>query len=413
MRRITIPNLLWYGNQPRELIFPRRWEVEVLEPPGFHKPGISSEEINQAFERPIDAPSLEGLLQGGNEAVIIFDDITRPTPVKDILPPLMRAIHDSGIPKSNVRFIPALGTHGAMNNIDFRKKLGEDIVENYPIYNHNPYENCDFIGETSSGLPLYINREFNLCDIKIGIGCITPHLHLGFGGGGKIVLPGISGIETIHKFHSEVIMSNPGSTGLGKFEGNVMVREVEEAARMSGLQLKADALINSKGEITQLFVGDPVAAHRAGVEVAREHYATPLKKGVDIVVTNAYAKYNEMAICMLMSLTSVNFSRGAIVLLVDSPEGQVCHYLMRSFGKNYGGRVYIHRERLPDSIKVIVCTRYPDRTMCDLFAPIESVTITRNWDQTLEILEREFPSEASVAVIPDGTMQYFQEDGQN
>ncbi len=412
VHKVTVPNLLWYGNQPRELVFPRRWDVEVLEPPGFSKPGVTAEEIDRAFERPIGALPLEDLFRGRDEAVIVFDDITRPTPVKKILPPIMRALHQAGIPKGNVRFIPALGTHGAMNNIDFRKKLGEEIVENYPVYNHNPYENCDFIGETSSGLPVYINREFNFCDLKIGIGCITPHLHLGFGGGGKIVLPGICGMETIHKFHSEVIMRDPGSTGLGKFEGNVMVKEMEEVVRMSGLQLKVDALINGRGEITDLFVGDPVAAHRQGVELAREHYATRLMRGMDIVVANAYAKYNEMAICMLMSLASVNFARGIIVLLVDSPEGQVCHYLMRSFGKTYGGRVYIHRERLPENIRVIVCSRYPDPTMCDLFAPIQSVTVTRDWGETLQILEREFPGRASVAVIPDGTMQYFREEGE-
>jgi hypothetical protein len=45
--------------------------------------------------------------------------------------------------------------------------------------------------------------------------------------------------------------------------------------------------------------------------------------------------------------------------------------------------------------------------MCDLFAPAECVAMTRDWDETLALLEEEFPAEASVAVIPDGTMQYF------
>jgi hypothetical protein len=103
-----------------------------------------------------------------------------------------------------------------------------------------------------------------------------------------------------------------------------------------------------------------------------------------------------------------------IVLLVDSPEGQICHYLFRSFGKDYGGRMYGGKGKkaapdAPDTIKVIVCSRYPDRTMCDLFALPDEVTVTHRWDETLALLEQEYPRNASVAVIPDGTMQYFRD----
>jgi nickel-dependent lactate racemase len=230
---------------------------------------------------------------------------------------------------------------------------------------------------------------------------------VGFGGGGKIILPGISGAETIKAFHRNVMMRDPSSVGLGKSEGNVMYEEVERVVEMSGLQLKIDALINERGEITDLFVGDPCREYRVGLEAAREHYGTAPSPGKDIVVANAYAKYNEMAICMLMSLTSVNLEKGVIVLVVNSPEGQVCHYLLRSFGKEYGGELYLKRGAPPQGVKVIVCSQYPDPTMCDLFAPMDAVTVTRDWGETLAILEAEYPGEASVAVIPDGTMQYF------
>jgi nickel-dependent lactate racemase len=301
----------------------------------------------------------------------------------------------------------ALGMHGAMTNVEFRKKLGEEAVRNYPIYNHNPYENCDYLGDSPSGIPVHVNREFMSCDLKIGIGCITPHVHAGFGGGGKLVLPGLSGAQTIKTFHGEVLQRDPWSTGLGKLEGNVMVDTIEEVVRMSGLDIKVDGLLNDRGEITDIFVGDPIKAYWAGVEVAKEHYATPMSPEKDIVVVNAYAKYNEMAICMMMALPLVNLAGSTIVLIVDAPEGQVCHYLMRSFGKEYGGCGYVKRGPLPENLKVIVCSSYPDKTMCDLFAPLENVTLAGDWSETLSLLTSEHPGSASVAVIPDGTMQYF------
>jgi hypothetical protein len=48
-------------------------------------------------------------------------------------------------------------------------------------------------------------------------------------------------------------------------------------------------------------------------------------------------------------------------------------------------------------------------TMCDWFASADSVTVTSDWEATLPLLEELYPDGASVAVIPDGTMQYFKE----
>jgi hypothetical protein len=189
-----------------------------------------------------------------------------------------------------------------------------------------------------------------------------------------------------------------------------MHAEVTDVCRMSGLQFKADALINDRGQITEVFAGDPIEAHRAGVAVAKDHYGTPPSTGNDIVVVNAYAKYNEMAICMMMALGCVNFApAGTVVLIVDAPEGQVCHYLLNRFGKEYGGAGYIPRAEPPGGINGIVCTAYPSRTMCDWFVSAESVTVTGDWPATLPLLEERYPQGASVAVIPDGTMQYFRE----
>lgn len=408
MIEIELPNLLWYGNETREIGFPDDWDVEVLEPTGFRKPAISDQGIREAFENPIGSPALEEIAEGGGEAVIVFDDITRPTPVSVVIPRVLESLHRAGIASGNIRFMPALGMHGAMHNIDFRKKLGDGVVRGYPVFNHNPYENCTDLGKSPSGIPVLLNREFMSCDVRIGIGGITPHFQVGYGGGGKIILPGICGAETIKAFHKEVFMRAPETLGLGRFEGNAMYREIVDVVRMSGLQFKVDALINRRGEITDLFVGDPVQEHMAGVELAREHYRTRSCPGRDVVVANAYAKYNEMAICMLMALSTVSFDGGTIVLVVDAPEGQVCHYLIRSFGKDFGGECYIPRGAPPEGVKVVVCSRYPDRTMCDLFASPESVSVATGWDETLELLKRDYPEGASVAVIPDGTMQYFE-----
>ena len=122
--------------------------------------------------------------------MIVFDDMTRPTPVKDIAPYILASLHRAGMKKDQIRFLWALGAHGAYDMINARKKLGEEIVENYAVYNHDPFQNTVRVGRTPTGVELWFNREFMACDLKIGIGCITPHVHVGSGEVPRSFFPG-------------------------------------------------------------------------------------------------------------------------------------------------------------------------------------------------------------------------------
>ncbi len=80
MKTVSVPSRLWYENKDRSLTFPDRWEVDNLTSPGFEKPGLSPEEIREKVVNPIAGPSLAELATGRKQAVIVFDDMTRPTP---------------------------------------------------------------------------------------------------------------------------------------------------------------------------------------------------------------------------------------------------------------------------------------------------------------------------------------------
>ncbi len=112
----------------------------------------------------------------------------------EIVPYVLEELAAAGVDDENIQFICALGTHGAHTAIEFGMKLGKDVIARYNVYNHNPYENCVSLGKTSRGTPLSINTEFMQADLRIAIGSIIPHPTAGYGGGGKIILPGISSI---------------------------------------------------------------------------------------------------------------------------------------------------------------------------------------------------------------------------
>lgn len=410
MKSVSVPSRLWFGNVEKILTFPDRWDVDSLTSPGFDRPALSAEEIAGKIMNPVEGPPLEELARGKREAVIVFDDMTRPTPVSAVAPHILDALHRAGMKKEQIRFLWALGSHGTCDMISARKKLGDHIVEHYVVHNHDAFQNLQWVGRTPTGVDLWINREFMGCDLRIGIGCITAHVHVGFSGGAKILLPGVAGIETINQFHNQMYR-DPSRTGLGKFDGNIMRAECDAAGDIAGLHFKVDCLINRRGEITNLYAGPFRATHRMGAEEGKDHYGIPHATGYDIAVCNAYGRANESAIALIFTLSLLKpGAAGTGVLVCDAPDGQVPHYVMRSWGTGYGGRHFMSRE--PGFIpmlmkKLIVFNPRPDRTMLDLVCHINDAVVVKTWQETLDILERDYPGTAKIAVVEDGTVQYM------
>ncbi len=412
MKTVSVPSRRWYENEERLLNFPENWQVDNLTSPGFDKPGLTPAEIGDKISHPVGGATLEELARGKKQAVIVFDDMTRPTPVKDVVPHVLDALHAAGMEKEQIRFIWALGSHGAYDMANARKKLGDVVVENYAVYNHDPFQNLVRVGRTPTGVEVWFNREFMNCDLKIGIGCVTTHVHVGFSGGGKIVFPGVAGLESINQFHNQ-LYRDPGRIGLGNFDNNIMRAECDAAAELAGLDFKIDCLINRRGEIANLYAGPFKSTHAAGGEEGRDHYGIPHATGYDVAVCNAYGKANEAVIAILAVFTALNQDgSGTAVLIADSPEGQVPHYVMRAWGSDYGGRHYQSRAKgeitLASILKrLIVFTPYPDKTMLDMVCHIDDVSVVKTWPETLALLEKDYPEGARVAVIQDGTMQYM------
>ena len=69
--------------------------------------------------------------------------------------------------------------------------------------------------------------------------------------------------------------------------------------------------------------------------------------GYDLAICNAYAKANESAIAIIFALTLLKPQEGVAVLISDAPEGQVSHYVCRTWGSDYGGRHYFSEAPRP------------------------------------------------------------------
>lgn len=413
MPLIRLPQLAWYGTKELELPLPDSWQAAVYNMAGFDRPAMKPDEIKVAITNLIGSPPIRELARGKNEVVIIFDDMTRVTRVAELVPFILEELAEAGISDNRIQFICATGAHMACDRLSFVNKLGEAIVARFPVYNHNPFNNCTYVGTTSYGTDIYINAEVMKCDLKIAIGSVVPHPNTGFGGGGKIILPGVSSMETIEHFHrleAEFKQKYPSKliSGMGVFDDNPLRLNIEEATALAGLDVKIDCIVNIWGETVAIFAGAPKPTWAAAVSEAKAHYLTPETKGEGIVIANTFAKANEaIMIGLNTAFSAVGDKDGDVVLIANAPDGQVTHYLMGNFGKTTSGKLKLPA-KVPQNVNhVIIYSEYPDVAGRGYIEESTKVLFVSNWDDALQALQQFHRAETKVAVLPNGEIQYF------
>lgn len=404
---VTIPAHAWYGDDEQTLTFPERWTVQDCRMRGHDTPALTDEQIRAALDAPFDSPTLAELAKDRKRAVIMFDDLTRPAPTSRVLPIILETLAAAGFEDDDIRFVGAFANHAAMSREDFAKKLGDDVLHRFRVYNHNPYEHHVELGTTSNGTPILVNKEVMSCDLKIGIGGLIPHPGAGFGGGGKMVFPGVMSIDSVAHNHGKIPRPKTSSvTGmLGIVDGNPVRQDIEEAVRKVGLDMKIDLLINNRREVVGVFAGDFVAQHRAGVKRARELYATTCPENMDIVVCNTYPIENQATKGVWPARRSLK-QGGTAVVVTHTVEGQAMHYLTGRFGSDYGGRLWNpSRAGVENAGRVLVYSEYLSRTDLDRFGSADKVVGCPTWEDVLTHLQSDYPDAAEVAVFPCAAIQ--------
>jgi len=406
---IILPQLAWHGVKNMDISLPENWQVKTVNMAGYNKPQLKSAGIKKALGNPLGMPPLHEYARGKKQAVILFDDMARVTRAAEIVPHILEELAAAGLEDSRIRFICACGCHGALNRADFVKKLGEDVLRRFPVYNHNPFDNCVYAGTTSSGTKISINAEVMKCDLKIGIGSIVPHIMAGFGGGSKIVLPGAAAYETVLALHSprkDTGGFNNTVTGMGALESNPRRRDIDEAAAIAGLDMKIDALVNTRGETAELFAGAPKSQYAAALEAAKKHYLTPEVHDMDIVIANSFAKASEAISGLMIAFSAIKKEGGDVVLIANAPDGQATHYLMGPFGNDIAGKLQLQM-KIPENVnRLIIYNEYPELASGRYLQNTEKVIMMDNWAEVMALLMKSHGAGTKAAVYPNADIQY-------
>lgn len=413
----TVYSRAWYGDEELTLNFPSGWEVEMLAP--ADGPALSDAQIARAFAEPIGTPRIAEMARGKKSAAIVVDDLSRPTPAATVIPFLLRELTEAGVPKSEIRFVVGGGSHRPLTDAEAAKKVGTDIAAEHEVTSHNFMAgDLGALGSLDNGMPIYVNGVVADADFKICLGGIYPHGAVGFGGGAKLVVPGIAGFATMFYFHS--FSPSRGHAVIERTGSEPDHRDFAEAvARKLGLDVIANVVLNSGREICGLFVGDFVQAHRKGAHFALDTYGTVIpetsRKETDLVVLNCYP-LDADPIQTGKALWATCYFEGAWTMALNPATDGICYHGLfdqvdyARFRQQREGKTQseLPAQQLGRQAQLHVWSEHFG--VDDFYKKHPDALLFRDLAQLIQLFAEKLPADAKVAVLPAAGIQVLAED---
>ena len=125
MTRMQLRTKAWFGDEDLTIDFPASWKLVEIGP--RDEPALTVEAMRECLSRPIGTRRLSEIARGKRNAVIMVDDLTRPTPGADLLPLLVEELTSGGIPAHDITVMLAGGTHPPASADERAKKVASRL----------------------------------------------------------------------------------------------------------------------------------------------------------------------------------------------------------------------------------------------------------------------------------------------
>jgi len=418
-------SFVYYRNKKVTFEIPSGWNVlfggAQAPIPAARNP---MEKIRKALDNPIGSPRIEELTHHGMKAVILFDDLTRPTPAYLVFPELLNRLNERGIEDRDISAVCALGTHSPLSSEDLKTKIGAEAFERLQprVLNHDPLSKDNVtIGRTTRGSVVEINPHVHESDLIIGIGSCVPHVWAGFAGGSKIIMPGVCSARSVAEHHMKWIENH--SSRIGKVEGNFFYEEQNEVARIAGLDFKIDFIWNEGNEVVDVFCGDVVKEHQKASQEVMKGYMAKIPRLVDVSIVSSFPMEPGLQSLKGLDAGALVTKRGGKVIWISPQDGwekldpfieevasglSANDYLNQLMAGNYPERC------APMGISALLCIwdmkKIPEKLsqvvhVCEGLArdQVEAMGMTyaSSIDEAVDMVHKELPK-ADVAIFASG-----------
>jgi len=385
----------------------------IVEP--HKKPAVSNpeQEIANALENPIGTLRVENLVKTGDTVCIVVDDKTRPTPSHFLIQSLLLKLSNAGVRDDDITVLFGCGLHSAMRIEEAGSVIGEDCAKRVRLLIHEPAASDQvYLGETSRGTKVRINKAFAEANLKILTGDVQPHCFAGYGGGRKSVLPAITDTASIEHNHSFIL--DEGAKG-GSLERNPVHLDMVEAAHLAKPDFAINVVLTPPKGLLKAFAGDMDQAFQAGGKFVDELCSVTVRSRADVVVasTGGYPRDLDLyqACTSLDSALNVVSNDGVIILVAECLEGfgnrtfydwmsdfKTSNDMKKELRRRFvlGGHMAYYLMRALEQVRMILVSTMPDYYASKVFHLRTAKTVNVALNMAYRILNRK----AKVLVMP-------------
>lgn len=409
--------ILRYGKGSINVKVPERNFVGLAEPrdrPGVLNPML---EVSRAIDDPVKSSKLDEIVKAGDRVVIVVDDATRPTPSYVMVNPLLRRLEGLGVKDRDVVIIFACGSHRFVRLNEMEGLIGREALSRFKVINHDCKAGGHvYLGRTSFGTIVKLNKAFMDADVRILTGDVEYHYYAGYGGGRKSVLPGVSAYETIQQNHS--MLTHPKAR-TGVLEGNPIHLDMVEAAEMADVDFIVNIVMNGRGDVVKAFAGDLKEAFLKGVELVDEMFKVKVPRKADIIVLSAGGYPADIdlyqAYKAIDNVLNVVKDGGVIIALAECIEGHG-HSLFKEWMGRYGTSIEmgeaLRKEFLLGAHKAYYLQRALERLHIIMLSSMDKeelrnvfkLSYAEDFDEALKEALNIAGKDASILIVPNGAI---------
>ncbi len=318
----------------------RGFRIRPLQPEGPRGRPDPAKMVLDAVARPLLGPSLRERAQAAGNVVLIVPDGTRSARIPEILPVLLQALVDWGIAPERQSVVVACGTHPSVHQEELEGIVGS-LAPQVTVIQHDARDASALMtaGTVKGGGLIRLNRAVMEADLLVTIGGVRHHYFAGFGGGPKMVFPGVAGYEEIQANHARVFdLSGPEPIRRpqcepGRLEANPVAEEIGEAADLRPPDIAVCLVPGIDGGVAEAVAGPWREAWGAAVARVRERLEVIDGQFDLVVASGGGAPSDETLIQAHKGLDAVcRFARpGAEVLFLASMAGGAGSDAIRPF----------------------------------------------------------------------------------
>jgi len=242
--------------------------------------------------RDLLSKQLDASPPGVSNVGIVVADKTRLCEYPVYLPHITDYLLHKGIQPSCITFYIAYGTHPPQTREECLSSYGE-TYEQFRFVHHNSRGKEEFVtlGHTSRGTSVRIEKKVLEHDLLITFGAILHHYFAGYGGGRKLLFPGLAAYESILQNHSLFLDFNTQTLAAGcqsgQLDNNPLARDLEEIEGMLPPHLEIHAILNSKKQVCELYTGKNYKDFREVCQIYDRYFRSTDNKLYDLVVASA------------------------------------------------------------------------------------------------------------------------------